>query len=432
MRLMGLRAIYPKRNLSKRHPGHKIYPYLLRDRKITHPNQVWATDITYIRLRQGFVCLVAVLDWYSRYVLSWRISNTLDVSFCRAALEEALEKGSPEIFNSDQGSQFTSDEFTRILLSKEITISMDGRGRAFDNIFTERLWRSVKYEEVYLKDYQVCREAHEGLEKYFTFYSHRIWLIGDSFDANSKNTLKERLVVNQLKQLIKERLLKRLNVSYNRYGLPNSLFKYLNKREISLVDIGAHNGDFTAMIASYCGISKGILIEVIPEKVECLRKQFAAPKYTIFDCAISSKEGFLEFEINEATATSSLLRIKREMHELSNVNIGKGTIIDCRARTLDSIMGETNLSHIDLLKLDVQGAEHLVLEGAKQAIKKTSMVWTEVSFKPLYEESSDFCLLYQMFYERGFELMELESDFRAPSGELLQGNALFINREQNK
>jgi putative transposase len=170
---MGLRAIYPKRNLSKRQPGHKLYPYLLRDKEITHPNQVWATDITYIRLRQGFVYLVAVLDWYSRYVLSWRISNTLDTSFCKEALEEALEKGSPEIFNSDQGSQFTSEEFTGILLSKEIAISMDGRGRAFDNIFTERLWRSVKYEEVYLKDYQVCREAREGLEKYFTFYNTR-------------------------------------------------------------------------------------------------------------------------------------------------------------------------------------------------------------------------------------------------------------------
>ena len=173
MRLMGLRAIYPKRNLSKRHPGHKIYPYLLRGREITHPNHVWATDITYLRLRQGFVYLVAVVDWYSRYVLSWRISNTIEVSFCREALEEALEKGNPEIFNSDQGAQFTSDEFTGILLSKEIAISMDGRGRAFDNIFTERLWRSVKYEEVYLKDYQVCRDAREGLEKYFLFYNTR-------------------------------------------------------------------------------------------------------------------------------------------------------------------------------------------------------------------------------------------------------------------
>lgn len=169
MRQMGLRATYPKGNMSKRQPGHKIYPYLLTDRGITCPNQVWASDITYLRLRRGFVYLVAIMDWYSRYVLSWRISNAMDVSFCR----EALEKGRQEIFNSDQGSQFTSNDFTGILLSKEIAISMDGRGRAFDNIFTERLWRSVKYEEVYLKDYEVCRDAREGLEKYFSFYNNR-------------------------------------------------------------------------------------------------------------------------------------------------------------------------------------------------------------------------------------------------------------------
>jgi len=173
MRQMGLRAIYPKGNLSKKQPGHKIYPYLLADIEITYPNQVWASDITYLRLRQGFVYLVAIIDWYSRYVLSWRISNTLDVSFCREALEEALGKGCPEIFNSDQGSQFTSSDFTGMLLSKEIAISMDGRGRVFDNIFTERLWRSVKYEEVYIKDYQVCRDAREGLEVYFSFYNNR-------------------------------------------------------------------------------------------------------------------------------------------------------------------------------------------------------------------------------------------------------------------
>lgn len=173
MREMGLRAIYPKRSLSKRHPGHKIYPYLLRDKEISRPNEVWATDITYQRLKRGFVYLTAIIDWYSRYVLSWRISNTMEVTFCAEALESALEKGSPEIFNSDQGSQFTSDDFTGILLRKGIAISMDGRGRAFDNIFTERLWRSVKYEEVYLKEYQVCRDAREGLEKYFTFYNIR-------------------------------------------------------------------------------------------------------------------------------------------------------------------------------------------------------------------------------------------------------------------
>jgi len=173
MRQMGLRAIYPKGNMSKRHPGHKIYPYLLSDIEISRPNQVWASDITYLRLRRGFVYLVAIMDWYSRYVLSWRISNTMDVSFCREALEEALERGCPEIFNSDQGSQFTSNDFTGILLDREIAISMDGRGRAFDNIFTERLWRSVKYEEVYLKDYEVCRDAREGLGKYFSFYNNR-------------------------------------------------------------------------------------------------------------------------------------------------------------------------------------------------------------------------------------------------------------------
>ena len=173
MREMGLQAIYPKRRLSKSHPGHKIYPYLLRGKEISRPNQVWATDITYLRVRRGFVYLVAIIDWHSRYVLSWRVSNTMEISFCVEALEVALEKGVPEIFNSDQGSQFTSDEFTGKLISKGIAISMDGRGRAFDNIFTERLWRSVKYEDIYLKDYEVCREVREGLEKYFSFYNNR-------------------------------------------------------------------------------------------------------------------------------------------------------------------------------------------------------------------------------------------------------------------
>jgi putative transposase len=173
MRKMGLIAIYPKPNLSKRHPEHKKYPYLLANVKITRPHQVWSSDITYIRLRPGFLYLVAVMDWYSRYVLSWRLSNSLDVSFCLEALEEALEQGCPDIFNTDQGSQFTSNDFIGILLSKGIRISMDGRGRVFDNIFTERLWRSVKYEEVYIKDYQAYRDAREGLGNYFTFYNNR-------------------------------------------------------------------------------------------------------------------------------------------------------------------------------------------------------------------------------------------------------------------
>jgi putative transposase len=173
MRKMGLIAVYPKPNLSKKHPEHKKYPYLLANVKITRPHQVWSSDITYIRLRPGFLYLVAVMDWYSRYVLSWRLSNSLDVHFCLEALEEALEQGCPDIFNTDQGSQFTSNDFIGMLLSKGIRISMDGRGRAFDNIFTERLWRSVKYEEVYIKDYQAHKDAREGLSNYFAFYNNR-------------------------------------------------------------------------------------------------------------------------------------------------------------------------------------------------------------------------------------------------------------------
>ena len=173
MRQMGLQAIYPKAKLSKKHPGHRIYPYLLGNREINRPNEVWCADITYIRLKQGFVYLVAVMDWFSRYVLSWQLSNSLDVSFCIEALEEALRKGYPTIFNTDQGSQFTSDDFTEALLSKKIAISMDGRGRVFDNIFIERLWRSVKYEEVYIKGYQVYRDAKEGLGAYFPLYNTR-------------------------------------------------------------------------------------------------------------------------------------------------------------------------------------------------------------------------------------------------------------------
>ena len=171
MNLMGLEAICPGPNTSKRLQAHKIYPYLLEGLEITRPNQVWSTDITYIRLLGGFLYLVAVLDWYSRYVVSWRLSNSLETSFCVEALEEALRFGRPDIFNSDQGVQFTSEEFTGRLLASEIRISMDSRGRALDNVFVERLWRSVKYEEVYLKDYQSVRETEEGLGRYFEFYN---------------------------------------------------------------------------------------------------------------------------------------------------------------------------------------------------------------------------------------------------------------------
>jgi len=171
MRIMGLKAIYRRPRTSKPASGHKIYPYLLRGMKITRPNQVWATDITYIPMARGFLYLVAIIDWYSRYVLSWRLSNTLDTGFCVEALEEALKKGKPDIFNTDQGAQFTSEAFIGLLKQHGVKISMDGKGSYNDNLFIERLWRTVKYEEVYLKAYQDGREARIGLGNYFQFYN---------------------------------------------------------------------------------------------------------------------------------------------------------------------------------------------------------------------------------------------------------------------
>jgi len=171
MRTMGLEAIYPKPHLSRPADGQRRYPYLLRGLTIERPDQVWATDITYIRLARGFVYLVAILDWFSRYVLAWELSLTLDARFCLEALERALGRGRPEMFNSDQGSQFTSEAFTGRLETAGVAISMDGRGRCFDNIFVERLWRSVKYEEVYLHDYRDVWEATEQLGSYFVFYN---------------------------------------------------------------------------------------------------------------------------------------------------------------------------------------------------------------------------------------------------------------------
>lgn len=171
MRLMGLEAIYPKPKMSQAHVQHRKYPYLLRGLVIDRPDQVWCSDVTYIRLVEGFLYLVAIMDWYSRFVLSWRLSCTLDASFCVEALEEALSKGQPEIFNTDQGVQFTATGFTSMLERAEVQISMDGRGRCFDNIMVERLWRSVKYEEVYLKEYEQPQDARDGLGRYFPFYN---------------------------------------------------------------------------------------------------------------------------------------------------------------------------------------------------------------------------------------------------------------------
>lgn len=172
MRAMGIEAIYPTPRSSQRNSEHRVYPYLLRGVKISRPNHVWATDITYIRLARGWMYLMAILDWFSRYVVAWAVSTTLDVTFCLEALERALQIGTPTIFNSDQGSQFTSTAFTDRLKAAGIRISMDGRGRVFDNIFTERLWRTVKYENVYINDYQSALDGKHGLGRYLDFYNY--------------------------------------------------------------------------------------------------------------------------------------------------------------------------------------------------------------------------------------------------------------------
>jgi len=172
MRIMGLESTAPKPNTSKPAPEHAVYPYLLRDLKVSRINQVWAADITYIPMAHGFAYLVAIIDWFSRRVLAWRLSNSMETTFCLEALEKALQRyRQPEIFNTDQGSQFTSDDFTSILLGKDIKVSMDGKGRYIDNIFVERLWRSLKYEEVYLHAYATMKEAREGIRAYFHFFN---------------------------------------------------------------------------------------------------------------------------------------------------------------------------------------------------------------------------------------------------------------------
>lgn len=171
MRKMGIEAIFPGPKTSIAHPDHRIYPYLLRNVAIESVNHVWSTDITYIPMRRGFLYLVAVIDWYSRYILSWELSNSMDVSFCLSALERALRQGRPQIFNTDQGSQFTSPRFTGLLIEHDVTISMDGRGRAIDNIWIERFWRSLKYEEIYLHDYESVPKAIGAISRYMQFYN---------------------------------------------------------------------------------------------------------------------------------------------------------------------------------------------------------------------------------------------------------------------
>ena len=172
MRLMGIEAIYRKPRTTIRSKDSKVYPYLLRNVEVTHPNHVWCTDITYIPMRRGFMYLVAIMDWFSRHIIAWQLSNSLDTSFCLDALEESLRDAKPQIFNTDQGVQFTSSAFTSTLESHGIAISMDGRGRVLDNIFIERLWRTIKYEDIYLKDYETVDELYEGLTSYLAFYDH--------------------------------------------------------------------------------------------------------------------------------------------------------------------------------------------------------------------------------------------------------------------
>ena len=172
MRIMGVEGLTPRRSTSRPAKGHRVFPYLLRGVEITHPDHVWSTDITYIPLRGGFMYLTAIMDWYSRYVLAWRLSNRLEGEFCLEALDEALQGGKPAIFNTDQGSQFTSDAFVGRLLDRAVAVSMDGRGRALDNVFIERLWRSLKYEDIYLKEYATVDELYEGVMRYFEMYNH--------------------------------------------------------------------------------------------------------------------------------------------------------------------------------------------------------------------------------------------------------------------
>ena len=172
-RLMGLETVYPKRNLSKANAQHRKFPYLLKGVAITRCNQVWSTDITYVRLNRGYVYLIAIIDWYSRYVLDWELSITLEADFCVETLNRVMEKSRCEIFNTDQGSQFTSDQFIQALQRVEVKISMDGKGRALDNVFVERLWRSVKYECVYLNQWESVQEAREGLANYFNYYNYQ-------------------------------------------------------------------------------------------------------------------------------------------------------------------------------------------------------------------------------------------------------------------
>lgn len=230
------------------------------------------------------------------------------------------------------------------------------------------------------------------------------------------------------KQQVKKYLYSRLNVPYSRYGIPHLLFSHLKEgQSLVFFDIGAHNGDFAKAIAQYCKVTKGILIEPLPDKYKTLCQFFNGPEYHIYDYVLSNIQGITDFEINETSATSSILRINRDIYEHSTTDVRLKSIIKRNVKTLDSISDELRLSYIDLLKIDVQGAEHLVLSGAKNSLKKTLMIWIEVSFKPLYENSATFVDIYDSL-SSDFKFLGTSPVFYAPNGELLQADSLFMKR----
>lgn len=234
-------------------------------------------------------------------------------------------------------------------------------------------------------------------------------------------------IASRLKSKAKKHIMARLRVPQSAHGEPVLLAKHLERdKSIILVDVGAHDGEFTASIDRYCGVLTGILIEPLAHKAEALRNRFQLPQFWIFDCAVSAEAGPVEFEINDYEPTSSILHIKRGLPELAGVPLGDVSRLLMQAKTLDDIMAETGLDRVDLLKIDVQGAEHLVLRGAAETLTRVRMVWIEVSFKPLYELSCTFPEVHDLLTRFGFKLFEIEPGFRAPDGELLQADALFM------
>lgn len=232
--------------------------------------------------------------------------------------------------------------------------------------------------------------------------------------------------MQKIKQVLKAYILELLNLPYSKYGLPIPLIKHLKEnRPITLIDLGVHDGGFTESVSRYCGINRAVLVEPLTEKMELLEAKFNDPKYLIINNAISDVRGTARFEVNKFAQTSSLLSINRDMPELSEVDTKLISTAECQTITLDDLFDMADLSSIDLLKIDVQGAEHLVVRGGKNALRRTKMVWTEVSFKPLYESSSTFIDIYHALQELGFKLMEISAGFRGPDGELLQADTLF-------